>query len=108
MGMGSNGTTTYSTVEATGGEEKHTLSVSEIPSHTHTQNAHSHTTYNRWNTYCAGSCSGYNSPANGSNQDGWQQDYTGSTTATNQNTGGGGSHNNMQPYITVYMWKRAA
>ena len=108
VGMGSNGTTTYSTVEATGGEEKHTLSVSEMPSHTHTQNAHSHTTYNRWNTFGAGSCSGYTSPANGSNQDGWQQDYTGSTTATNQNTGGGGSHNNMQPYITCYMWKRTA
>ena len=28
------------------------------------------------------------------------------TTATNQNTGGDGSHNNLQPYITVYMWKR--
>ena len=36
IGIGSNGTTNYSTVESTGGEEKHTLSVSEIPSHSHT------------------------------------------------------------------------
>ncbi|MBR0465392.1 hypothetical protein IJJ02_01220, partial [Candidatus Saccharibacteria bacterium] len=110
VGIGSNGTTNYSTVEATGGEEKHTLTIAEMPSHTHTQNSHSHTTYNRWNSYAAGNLSGYGytSPANSWAQDGWQQDYTGGTTATNQNTGGSGSHENRQPYITVYMWKRTA
>jgi len=110
VGIGSNGTTNYSTVEATGGEEKHTLTIAEMPSHTHAQNSHSHTTYNRWNSFAAGNLSGYGytCPANGWAQDGWQQDYTGGTTATNQNTGGGGSHENRQPYITVYMWKRTA
>lgn len=30
------------------------------------------------------------------------------TTAVNNSTGGGGSHNNLQPYWVVYMWIRTA
>lgn len=30
------------------------------------------------------------------------------STPTINNTGGSGSHNNLQPYITTYMWKRTA
>jgi microcystin-dependent protein len=33
---------------------------------------------------------------------------TAATTAVNQNTGGGGAHNNLQPYVTVAMWLRTA
>lgn len=25
-----------------------------------------------------------------------------------ENTGGGGSHNNLQPYQTIYMWRRTS
>lgn len=42
-GTGNDGSTSLSfTAGGTGGEYKHTLSVSEMPSHTHTQNSHTH------------------------------------------------------------------
>lgn len=93
--------TTYSN-GATGGEATHKLTISEMPSHTHTQNAHSHT---------IGSLARYTVTGNGNASvgDGYgnTQNYkTGSTTATNQNTGGGQAHNNMPPYLAVYCWVR--
>ena len=98
----------FSTVEKTGGEKTHTLTVSEMPSHTHIQNAHTHA------LKVAGDDSVALSGANPSDK-GYVYRYydkkgvaTNSTTATNQNTGGGSSHNNLQPYITCYMWKRTA
>ena len=110
VGIGSNGTTNYSTVEATGGEEKHTLTVAEMPSHTHKQNSHTHSTSTHANTYAAGTCPTYRAQCsvNSSQWDYTETTTSGGTTATNQNTGGGGSHENRQPYITVYMWKRTA
>lgn len=93
--------TTYSN-GATGGEATHTLTTNEMPSHTHTQNAHSHT---------IGSLARYTISGNGNAAvgDGYgnTQNYkTSSTTATNKNTGGGQAHNNMPPYLAVYCWVR--
>ena len=43
IGIGTNGTTSYTTPGATGGVESITLTVAQMPQHTHTQNAHTHT-----------------------------------------------------------------
>jgi len=84
------------------GAKTHTLTVAEMPSHTHIQNAHNHlsgvaVTYGG-NAGVYRSIFATNSPfwsaADGNNP-------VSSTTATNQNTGGGGAHNNIQPSIVV-------
>lgn len=74
---------------ATGGEATHTLTVDEMPAH-----SHSYTVYNT-------KLSGVNL---GSSGDPW----SGNTSATTGNAGGGNAHNNMPPYLVVYMWKRTA
>lgn len=95
VGIGSNGTTNYSSAEATGGEERHTLSVSEIPSH-------SHMIRSGWSDTSPGS-DAYRYQFWGANNLGWHGGDYGTSS-----TGGSGSHENRQPYITVYMWKRTA
>ena len=70
-----------------GGAKTHTLSIAEMPSHTHTINGIENP-----------SGSGANGSSDGASS------FTNSLT-TNA-TGGGGAHNNLQPYVVVYMWKR--
>lgn len=79
----------FDTVEETGGEKTHTLTVEEMPSHRH----------NIGQTY-----SGYRLYQDGSAPNGI---YTGYATSEPTNyVGGGEAHNNLQPYITCYMFKR--
>lgn len=91
--------------ELTGGEKSHTLTNSEIPSHNHSFKEGSHSVL--WGTggatvYFSNTQATAGSPP--SNNPCTKQ---GSWNSTNT-TGGGSSHNNLQPYYTVYIWKRTA
>lgn len=110
------GDTSFNTVEKTGGEKTHTLTINEMPTHTHTQNPHNHTQNPHGHTALrqtnpAASGTQFNSVLGGfviTNTSDNATATNNAVTATNQNTGGGAAHNNLQPYIVVYMWKRTA
>jgi len=80
----------FDTAQETGGAKTHTLSVSEIPSHTHTSTLRGN-----------GEDENQNIPSASDNTDP-------SLTMTTDATGGGQAHNNLQPYIVAYMWRRTA
>ena len=74
----------------TGGEATHTLTIAEIPPHSHKCITYSGNNVDRkqWSIKSI-----YNSSEGG--------------IATNE-VGGGQAHNNMPPYLAVFMWKRIA
>lgn len=90
-------------IGATGGEEKHKLTIAEMPSHTHVQNQHRHGMGELWSEG-SGSTNAYILTSNRERM----TRYTAYVTPTNQNTGGDGDHNNMQPYTVVNRWHRTA
>ena len=82
------GQTEFDTVEETGGEKTHTLTIAEMPAHDH-------------DIYAGNSGSGSPSLAIAGSNTTPSADYI-------SDRGGGNAHNNLQPYITVYFWKRTA
>ena len=77
---------------ATGGEAAHTLTLNEMPSHRHSVGAQSlDPSAPRHDTY-------FNSSITNAAANTWY--------AVTSYVGGGQAHNNMPPYLAVYIWKR--
>lgn len=74
---------------ATGGEAEHTLTGNEMPSHYHLLAMNQAGESEYWGPMCAAM------------QDGYMVNMT-------KPAGGDQPHNNMPPYIAVYMWRRTA
>ena len=85
---------------ATGGSKTHTLTVDEMPEHSHTQNNVVESTGQLVDIDLLVT----------TDNDAQSSDIDNRTTkgTTTFSTGGGQAHNNLQPYVTVYMWKRTA
>jgi hypothetical protein len=79
----------------TGGSATHTLTIEEMPSHSHDL-----VTGVIENPYIPTWGDGQKFPP-------WYDD-THSSDSFIKATGGGAAHNNMPPYLTVYIWKRTA
>lgn len=86
--------TEFNALGETGGAKTHTLTTTEIPAHTHT----SRQTYKLANPVA----SGFNGEAiTGSANPTAEGVYNAMSTVTTSSTGGGGAHNNLQPYIVI-------
>ena len=82
-------------IGTTGGEATHKLTIEEMPSHKHQIK----TNNDDWNNSAGGG--NYGTTHDGANP--WYN-----TNWYTENSGGNAAHNNMPPYLTVYMWKRVA
>ena len=98
----------FNASEKTGGAKTVTLTAAQMPAHTHVQDPHTHTFLPRTATTGAVSTIVTGTLDTSSAVGGANQAHIQAATAVNQNAGGGGAHTNLQPFITVFAWKRTA
>ena len=89
---------------STGGKSTHTLTIDEMPSHTHNVRElvswGTEMTLPAWSVYTT-SGTITDAGADGRTDKFWEYALT-------LNKGSGAAHNNMPPYLAVYMWQRTA
>jgi len=91
-GTDSNNVQRVFTINSTGGEYQHKLTTSEMPSHTHGINSANQGGSTAWGYAIA-----------------WDGKASIETSSARiSNTGGSQSHNNIQPYVVTYMWRRVS
>ena len=103
--------TDFDTAEETGGSKTHTLTEAELP-------AHRHFLFKNVSVGNIGDTTSTLSAAHHYTNAGEERYRIRKSSSTNQflepdvtlsgQTGSGSAHNNVQPYIVVYMWKRTA
>lgn len=102
------------TAGSTGGEATHTLTASEMPNHDHNVVEENNVRTGSWGKYDvyalnngqSGSGHKYYNLSATAGENSWS--YSGYHGLMTDTAGGGQAHNNMPPYLAVYMWKRTA
>ena len=84
----------FNALDKIGGAKSHTLSIDEMPPHRHRLPNNPQQTAALEPNFVG--------------RDGGEGTSNYSNANISETTGGGLSHNNMQPYITVFMWRRTA
>jgi hypothetical protein len=88
----------------TGGEATHTLTVNEMPSHA----GHLSANDSNWNGTDGLFLDKSAMQVYGTTGRGWTLQADNEVIPAGNSAGGGAAHNNMPPYLAVFMWKRIA
>ena len=82
--------TDFSSAQKTGGEKEHSLTIDEMPSHNHKIKLYESSVDTNVGNIMR------------------SKSTTSTVNGVSERTGGNSAHNNLQPYITVYIWRRIA